>query len=79
MEMAFSARTSRIFHEIFSCPFVFLVVKNYHPALLRHHFGKSATAKKFVPFRAFRGKKNLANSFKGDILAETPLISSGEM
>jgi hypothetical protein len=28
MEVAFSARTSRIFHEIFSCPFVFLVVKN---------------------------------------------------
>jgi len=27
MEMAFSARISRIFHEIFSCPFVFLVVK----------------------------------------------------
>jgi hypothetical protein len=27
MEMALSARTSRIFHEIFSCPFVFLVVK----------------------------------------------------
>ena len=27
MEMVFSARTSRIFHEIFSCPLVFLVVK----------------------------------------------------
>jgi hypothetical protein len=27
MEVAFSARTSRIFHEIFSCPLVFLVVK----------------------------------------------------
>jgi len=32
MEMAFSARISRIFHEIFSCPLVFLVVKKLSPS-----------------------------------------------
>jgi len=32
MEMALSARTSRIFHEIFSCPLVFLVVKKLSPS-----------------------------------------------
>ena len=30
MEMALSARICRVFHEIFSCPLVFLVVKNCH-------------------------------------------------
>jgi len=46
MEVAFSARMCRACHEIFSCPFVSLVVKNCHPALLTHYrFGFIAARK----------------------------------
>ena len=55
MEVALSARMCCACHEIFSCPFVFLVVKKIVTQLYWRITRQGQKTIDFVSFRAFRG------------------------